>query len=58
MPQLMKSVHLSLLLHKKTKMVEKIVYPKVDPLADKGRTNDLFLKKEILFNPAPKFQVN
>jgi hypothetical protein len=39
-------------------MVEKIVYPKVDPLADKGRTNDLFLKKEILFNPAPKFQVN
>jgi hypothetical protein len=45
-------------LNKKSKMVEKIVYPKVDPLADKGRTSDLFLKKEILFNPAPKFQVN
>lgn len=38
-------------LNKRTKLVEKIVYPNVDPLSDKGNINDLYLKKNILLTP-------
>ena len=39
-------------LNKKLKIVEKIIYPNVDPLADDGNINDLFLKKEVLQFPS------
>ncbi len=40
-------------LNKRTKMVEKIIYPNVDPLEDNGNVKDLYLKKNILLTPKP-----
>lgn len=45
-------------LNKKEMAVEKIVYPKVDPLADKGDINDLYLKKNILLSPKPTIKLD
>lgn len=45
-------------LNRKEMMVEKIVYPKVDPLADKGDINDLYLKKNILLTPRPTIKLD
>lgn len=45
-------------LNKKTQLVEKIVFPDVDPLSDKGNVKDLFLKKEILHNPRPTIKLD
>lgn len=45
-------------LNKKSRMVEKIVYPRVDPLSDVGRESDLFLKKEVLKNPKPTIKLD
>ena len=45
-------------LNKRTKTVEKIVYPNVDPLADRGRINDLYLKKNILLTPRPNVKLD
>lgn len=45
-------------LNRKLKMVVKIVYPNVDPLADRGNINDLYLKKEILHNPRPTVKLD
>ena len=44
-------------LNKKLKIVEKIIYPVVDPLADEGNINDLYLKKEVLQFPNPMSKV-
>ena len=44
-------------LNKKLKIVEKIIYPIVDPLADEGNINDLYLKKEVLQFPNPMSKV-
>jgi hypothetical protein len=32
-------------MNKRTQLVEKIVFPDVDPLSDSGRVKDLFSKK-------------
>lgn len=45
-------------LNKRTKSVEKIVYPNVDPLSDKGRIQDLYLKKDILLTPRPTIKLD
>lgn len=45
-------------LNKRTKLVEKIVYPNVDPLSDKGRVQDLYLKKDILLTPRPTIKLD
>jgi len=45
-------------LNKKTQLVEKIVFPDVDPLSDRGRIKDLFSKKEILLNPRPTIKLD
>jgi hypothetical protein len=45
-------------LNKKTKLVEKIIYPNVDPLSDKGNINDLYLKKDILLTPKPTVKLD
>lgn len=45
-------------LNKRTKLVEKIIYPNVDPLSDKGRINDLYLKKDILLTPRPTIKLD
>jgi hypothetical protein len=46
-------------LNKKTRLVEKIVYPKVDPFSDSGLIQDLYLKPavQVYVKPAPiKFE--
>ena len=40
-------------LNRITKNVEKIIYPNVDPLADRGNVKDLYLKKNVLLTPRP-----
>jgi hypothetical protein len=45
-------------LNKKTQLVEKIVYPKVDPYADRGNVKDLYLKKEVLITPRPTVKLD
>ena len=40
-------------LNKRTKLVEKIVYPKVDPLADTGLIDDLYLKPVVRVSTKP-----
>ena len=45
-------------LNRTTSSVEKIVYPRVDPLADKGDINDLYLKKDVLLTPRPRIKLD
>lgn len=45
-------------LNRSTMSVEKIVYPRVDPLADKGDINDLYLKKDVLLTPRPMIKLD
>lgn len=40
-------------LNKRTKLVDKIVYPKVDPLSDNGLIKDLYLKPTVQVRARP-----